>query len=81
MKLRVTELSKKQKLTLRDLANEMGIAYSTLTNILSKGNPTLETLSRMADALGVPITELFEKPTLRCPVCGAELELRQKEGE
>ena len=30
-------------------------------NTLSKGNPTIETLSKIADALGVGITDLFEK--------------------
>lgn len=27
------------------------------------GNPTLETLEKIANALGVPISELFEKPS------------------
>ena len=43
------------------LADKMGVARSTLANTLSKGNPTIETLSKIADALGVEVTDLFEK--------------------
>lgn len=61
MNLRITEHCKLQGITLQDLADKMGVARSTLANTLSKGNPTIETLSKIADALGVEVTDLFEK--------------------
>ena len=50
MNLRITEHCKMQGITLQELADK-----------LSKGNPTIETLSKIADALGVEVTDLFEK--------------------
>lgn len=61
MNLRITEHCKLQGITLQDLADKMGVARSTLANTLSKGNPTIETLSKIADVLGVEVTDLFEK--------------------
>ena len=36
-------------------------AQASLSKMLG-GNPTIGTLEKIADALGVPVTELFEKP-------------------
>jgi regulatory protein len=45
------------------------------------GNPTVETLNKIADALCVPVTELFERPkndtvSLTCPHCGKSITLK-----
>ena len=61
MNLRITEQCKMQGITLQELADKMGVARSTLANTLSKGNPTIETLSKIADALGVLIGYDSEK--------------------
>lgn len=37
------------------------MAQASLSKMLG-GNPTIGTLEKIADALGVPVTELFEKP-------------------
>ena len=47
MNLRITEHCKMQGITLQELADKMGVARSTLANTLSKGNPTIETLSKI----------------------------------
>lgn len=59
MELRITELCKKQGITLQDLADRVGVARSTLANTLSKGNPTVSTLEKIAEALRVDFIELF----------------------
>ena len=43
------------------------------------GNPTYDTLERIARALNVPIQELFanEHNTLICPKCGARFKLEE----
>ena len=61
MNLRITEHCKMQGITLQELADKMNIDRQTLANTLSKGNPTIETLSKIADALGVEVPDLFEK--------------------
>ena len=68
--MRIKELLKEKGATQKELANKMGMSEGNLSNILSgKFAPTLDTLQRIAEALGVDIAELFT-PVLRCPNCG-----------
>lgn len=60
MKLRIKEILKERGLSLKDLAETMGISNVTLS-VSINGNPTLKTLSNIAEALNVHITDLFEK--------------------
>ena len=79
MELRVTECCKTKGITLQDLADKLGVARSTLANTLTKKNPTLETLEKIAKALGVKVSDLLdeEKNTITCPKCGAKFELKE----
>lgn len=78
MKLRVTEITKQQGLTLQDLADKINVSRQSLANTLLKGNPTIETLSKIATALEVPIWQLLVSPeevaqqtkSDTCPHCG-----------
>ena len=58
MKLSVKEEKKKKALTIQDLADKMEMKRESLSRAIN-GNPTLETLERIANALEVDITELF----------------------
>ena len=58
MELRVKELCKEQGLFMEDLAKKIGVTRITLTRNIS-GNPTVETLQKIADALKVEVWELF----------------------
>lgn len=81
MNLRIKEVCKEKNITITSLAEKLNIKQESLSRAIN-GNPTVETLQKIADNLNVPITELFEKPKcnlLTCPNCGAELELRVKE--
>jgi len=45
------------------------------------GNPTLETLEKIASALGVNISELFDQPKnntagITCPHCGKNINIK-----
>lgn len=45
------------------------------------GNPTVETLNKIADALEVSVTELFEQSktgtaSLSCPHCGKSINIK-----
>jgi transcriptional regulator with XRE-family HTH domain len=75
--LRVKDILKKKGLNQRKLALSMGVAEISLSRSI-RGNPSLETLEKIATALKVPVAELFEQPTrctVRCPHCGAEVEV------
>lgn len=71
--MRIKELLKEKGMTQQDLAQRMGVAAGTLSQQIN-GSPTLDTLQRIADAIGVDIAELFT-PVVRCPHCGAVLHL------
>jgi transcriptional regulator with XRE-family HTH domain len=80
MDLRIKELIKERGLTMQEFADRLGIARVNLTKTIN-GNPTKDTLEKIASALNVPITELFERPStdvIICPNCGAELEIKIK---
>lgn len=58
MQLRIKEIIKEKGTTIQNIADSIGINRVSLTNSIN-GNPTVDTLLKIADALEVPITELF----------------------
>lgn len=58
----VKKLCNSQGLTLKDLANKMGIASESLSRALN-GNPQLTTLENIAKCLGVDVRDLFPSST------------------
>lgn len=83
MELRIKEILKEKKITAISLAETVGMAQPSMSNIVnSKVMPSVETLEKVADALGVPFTDLFEQPqqnVITCPKCGTRLEVKEKE--
>ena len=82
MDLRIKEVIKEKGMTITELADKMGINRVNLS-IMVNGNPTVETLNKIADALDVSVTELFERPkndtaSLTCPHCGKSIEIGVK---
>lgn len=59
MELRIKELIKEKGTTIQNIADVIGVNRVTLSNSIN-GNPTLETLEKIANALSVPVTELFD---------------------
>lgn len=59
MDLRVKEICKSKGMLMEQLAENLGVTRVTLTRNIN-GNPTIETLEKIANALSVSITELFE---------------------
>lgn len=56
--LRIKEIAKQKGMTMEDLAERLGINRVSLSRNIN-GNPTMETLNKIADALGVNIRDLF----------------------
>lgn len=67
MNIRVKEICKEQGITIGELADRMQMVRESLSRAIN-GNPTLDTLERIATALNVPITELFS--TDKQELCG-----------
>lgn len=60
MKLRIKEIAKKKGISLSELSEKCGMAQSTISNIVTgKSSPALETLERIAIALGVSTVSLI----------------------
>lgn len=69
----IKEAIKRHGTSVNEVAHKMGISRVTLSTHIN-GNPSTEILLRIADAIGCPVTELFEQPkkdalTLTCPHC------------
>lgn len=89
MKNRIKDVLSEKKMTAKDLASIVGVSSVSLYNIMNgKQEASANTLNKIAEALNVPFWQLFVSPEevskesgtgLHCPVCGAELELKQKE--
>ena len=59
---RIKELCQGQGITQKELAERIGLSAVGLSKAIN-GNPTKDTLEKIANALNVRITELFEEPT------------------
>ncbi len=78
--LRIKEAIKEHGTSINEVAEKMGISRFTLSTHVN-GNPSTEILLRIADAIGCPVTELFEQPktdslTLSCPHCGKNINIK-----
>lgn len=78
--MRIKEVIQEKGLTINKVAELMGVNRVSLSTAIN-GNPTLETLEKIANALGVPLSELFEAPkegVITCPHCGKQITIEAK---
>lgn len=59
---RIKEICKEKGITLEDLAKRLGILRTSLSQALSRNSFSTDKLSDIADALNVPIWQLFVSP-------------------
>ena len=79
-RLIIKEAMKRYGTSVNEIAEKMGISRVTLSTHIN-GNPSTEVLLRIADAIGCPVTELFEQPkkdalTITCPKCGKSINIK-----
>lgn len=79
-RLMIKEAMKRNGTSVNEVADKMGISRVTLSTHIN-GNPSTEILLRIADAIGCPVTELFEQPkndslSLTCPHCGKNINIK-----
>ena len=81
MQLRIKELLKEKGLLHKELAEKLGVSDIALRASL-KGNPTIGTLEKVANALNVPVSELFDTPkqgVITCPHSGKDITIKVEE--
>lgn len=79
--MRIKEIIKSKGMTSKDLAAKLNLSEGALSQSLN-GNPTLERLTQIASALGVPVAELFESPAegvITCPHCGQSITIKAEQ--
>jgi transcriptional regulator with XRE-family HTH domain len=78
--IRIKELIKEKGLTSKELAQKMGTSAPALSTIIN-GNPTIDTLEKVASALDVKLIDLFELPDTQivsCPHCGGKIRISKE---
>lgn len=79
--LRIKELCAQQSITQKDLAARLGITPTAFNQAIARNNFDMNYLKRIAQALGVEITELFAPMSIKCPHCGRLINLHAEKGE
>lgn len=78
---RILEVCKEKGITQIELAEKMNITRQSLHSVIT-GDARFSSYQKIATALGVPITDLFEREpenTIICPKCGTKLDVKEKE--
>lgn len=84
IELNIKETIKKYGLTINEVAERMSITRQTLGTHIN-GNPSFDVLVRIADAIGCPISELYNENgnkkdndtiNITCPHCGKSINLK-----
>lgn len=83
--MRIREIIEEKGLTSKYVADKLGISISAFNQSIS-GNPSVKVLTRIADALEVPIWQLFASPSeieknkdevsITCPKCGYGMKIK-----
>lgn len=80
--MRIKQAIKESGSSVGELAQKMGVARQTISRQINGANITVETVQKIADALGLPVGQLFDQApqptnadhnTITCPHCGAKL--------
>lgn len=84
MELRIREICDKKEIKINSIIEKVGISLPALYNIVNgKMSPKMETLEKIAEALNVPMWQLFASPeevkeqsgVHVCPHCGGLLDV------
>lgn len=77
---RVKTLAKKKGISLRKLAKQANLSYNTVYSITRRGSERVapDTISRLANALGVNVNELTADALIRVKSAPEMVELQQK---
>ena len=80
--MRIKKAIKESGSSVGELAQKMGVSRQTISRQINGANITVETVQKIADALGLPVGQLFDQTpqttnadnnTITCPHCGEKL--------
>ncbi len=75
----IKHLCKERGIDLKTLAKRLEITPISLSQTLHQSYPQLQSLERIANALGVEVRELFapsDEVTITCPHCGKAIRIK-----
>lgn len=83
--MRIKEILKEKNMTVQELADKMNVSRQALSRQIN-GKLLVETAQNIADALEVPLWQLFKDgdddmpstPSITCPYCGKPLSIEIK---
>jgi transcriptional regulator with XRE-family HTH domain len=80
MIFRIKEIAKSKKITGVELSQKVDITQQNMSNIINgKLRPSLDTLEKIASALGVSLRDLFDREDkdniITCPNCGEKINI------
>ncbi|MFR0676109.1 helix-turn-helix transcriptional regulator [Dysgonomonas sp. Marseille-Q5470] len=82
MGLRIKEILKEKRMQVAELAVLIEITPQNLSKLINeKTKPSIDTYERIAVALGVPFTDLFEQPkqnVITCPHCNGRIKVEKE---
>ena len=67
-----------------ELAERLGVTKQTISNLINgRVMPSLDTIKKAADILGVPMWQMFAAPseatsTIACPHCGKPIKITKE---
>ena len=76
--MKIKDILKNKNITAKELATQIGMSEAGLSVAFSeKGNPSLSTLRKIAEELGVKVSDLLDEDctSLTCPKCGTKLKI------
>ena len=85
--MRIREAIEQQGMTTKEVADKLNISISALNQNIS-GNPSVKVLTKIAEAINVPVWQLFASPEevrnddkdiIECPKCHIRFKLINKE--
>lgn len=86
-KFRIKNIISAQGLTVKSLAERMGVTPQYLSNVINeKSSPTVATLDKIANAIHVPTSSLFadyltpSQSVAICPYCGGRINIETGKG-
>ena len=80
--MRIKQAIKESGSSVGELAQKIGVSRQTISRQINGANITVETVQKIADALGLPVGQLFDQTpqtknadhnVITCPHCGAKL--------
>ena len=78
MGLNIKKAIQRRGFTSKQVAEMINISTVSFSNMIN-GNPTVDTLYRIANAINVDIIDLIDQPDhaqLKCPHCGNDLNVK-----